>query len=73
MIINDVFPQLVRLDLEGKATTEDAAEFLSTQQPMDIPWIEPEDVSNAILWLCSDEARYVTGIALPIDGGALIQ
>jgi NAD(P)-dependent dehydrogenase (short-subunit alcohol dehydrogenase family) len=30
---------------------------------------EAIDVSNAIAWLVSDEARYVTGIALPIDAG----
>lgn len=73
MIINDVFPQLVRMDLEGKATVDDAADFLRPQQPMDIPWVEPEDISNAILWLCSDEARYVTGVTMPIDAGALLK
>lgn len=31
--------------------------------------IEPIDVSNALLWLCSEEARYVTGITLPVDAG----
>ncbi len=73
MIINDVFPNLLRMDLGGKATVEDSAEFLREQQPMDIPWIEAEDVSNAILWLCSDEARYVTGVTLPVDAGALLK
>ena len=32
-------------------------------------WIYPQDVSNAIAWLVSDEARFVTGITLPIDLG----
>jgi (+)-trans-carveol dehydrogenase len=36
-----------------------------------IPWVEPGDISNAVLWLASDEARYVTGITLPVDAGAL--
>jgi (+)-trans-carveol dehydrogenase len=36
-----------------------------------IPWVEPVDVSNAVLWLASDEARYVTGVTLPIDAGSL--
>ncbi|MGQ0624421.1 MAG: mycofactocin-coupled SDR family oxidoreductase [Sporichthyaceae bacterium] len=31
--------------------------------------IEPIDISNALLWLCSDEARYVTGVTLPVDAG----
>jgi NAD(P)-dependent dehydrogenase (short-subunit alcohol dehydrogenase family) len=32
--------------------------------------IDAEDVSNAVLWLLSDEARYLTGVALPVDAGA---
>ena len=35
--------------------------------------VEAVDVSNAILYLASDEARYVTGISLPIDAGAAIK
>ncbi|HEY2207254.1 MAG TPA: mycofactocin-coupled SDR family oxidoreductase [Pseudonocardia sp.] len=36
---------------------------------LDVLMIEPEDVSNAIAWLVSDEARYITGVALPVDAG----
>jgi (+)-trans-carveol dehydrogenase len=32
--------------------------------------VEPEDISNAVLFLASDESRYVTGISLPVDLGA---
>jgi (+)-trans-carveol dehydrogenase len=39
----------------------------------DVPWIEPEDVSAAVLWLCSDAARFVTGVALPIDAGNIVK
>jgi (+)-trans-carveol dehydrogenase len=38
-----------------------------------VPWVEPVDVSNAILFLVSDEARYITGVALPVDAGYLIK
>jgi NAD(P)-dependent dehydrogenase (short-subunit alcohol dehydrogenase family) len=38
-----------------------------------IPWVDPIDVSNALLWLASDEARYITGVTLPIDAGMLIK
>jgi NAD(P)-dependent dehydrogenase (short-subunit alcohol dehydrogenase family) len=31
--------------------------------------VEPIDISNAILWLVSDDARYVTGVTLPVDAG----
>lgn len=34
-----------------------------------LPWVEPVDISNAVLWLASDEARFVTGVALPVDAG----
>ena len=36
---------------------------------LDVQLIEAADVSNAIAWLVSDEARYVTGVALPVDAG----
>ena len=35
--------------------------------------IEPRDISEAYMWLSSDAARYVTGIALPVDAGATIK
>ncbi len=34
-----------------------------------IPMIQPEDVSDAVVWLVSDHAKYVTGVALPVDAG----
>lgn len=37
-----------------------------------MPWLEPRDISDALLWLVSDQARYVTGVALPVDAGANI-
>lgn len=72
MILNDVFPKLVRMDLEDPSY-DDAGEFLRTQQPMDVPWVTPRDISDALLWLCSDEARYVTGVTLPVDAGAMLK
>ncbi|EHI12148.1 mycofactocin-coupled SDR family oxidoreductase [Mycolicibacterium thermoresistibile] len=47
-------------------------ETVSTWQTMlPVPQVQPMDISNAILWLCSDEARYVTGVTLPVDAGAV--
>jgi NAD(P)-dependent dehydrogenase (short-subunit alcohol dehydrogenase family) len=38
-----------------------------------IPWVEPVDISNAILFLASDEARYVTGTELKVDAGLTVK
>jgi len=38
-----------------------------------VPWVEPEDVANALLFLASDEARYVTGVAFPVDAGMSVK
>ncbi len=72
MINNEVFPTLVRSDLEHP-TFADVGEFLQGMQALPIPYVEPGDISAAVLWLCSDEARYITGVTLPVDGGALIK
>jgi SDR family mycofactocin-dependent oxidoreductase len=37
--------------------------------PMPVDMLEPDDISGAVLWLASDDARYVTGVALPVDAG----
>jgi NAD(P)-dependent dehydrogenase (short-subunit alcohol dehydrogenase family) len=34
-----------------------------------VPWVQPEDISNAVAFLASPEARYVTGASLPVDAG----
>ena len=41
----------------------------SLMNPLPVQKIQPIDVSNAIAWLVSDEALYVTGITLPVDAG----
>jgi NAD(P)-dependent dehydrogenase (short-subunit alcohol dehydrogenase family) len=38
-----------------------------------VPWVEPIDISNAVLFFASDESRYVTGVSLPVDAGALLK
>jgi (+)-trans-carveol dehydrogenase len=38
-----------------------------------VPWIEPEVVSSAMLYLASDEAKFITGVALPVDAGMTSQ
>jgi len=52
---------------------EDVAPVLQSLNALPIPWVEPRDVANAVLFLASDEARYVTGVALPVDAGMTIK
>jgi SDR family mycofactocin-dependent oxidoreductase len=61
-----------RPDLEHP-TRADAEPVFGVQQAMKIPYIEPEDISNAVLWLASDEARYVTGVQLRVDAGGYLK
>lgn len=53
------------------ATLEEVTPAFRELNLLDAPWIEPQDTSNAMLWLASDEARYVTGVALPVDAGLM--
>ncbi|MFJ9388940.1 mycofactocin-coupled SDR family oxidoreductase [Nocardioides sp. NPDC101246] len=71
MIDHEAMYRLFRPDLESP-THEDFREACEAgMNLLPIPWLEPRDVSAAVAWLASDEARYVTGIALPIDAGAI--
>jgi SDR family mycofactocin-dependent oxidoreductase len=54
-------------------TRESAAPAFETINVLPVPWVEPVDISNAVLFLASDEARYITGVTLPVDAGALIK
>jgi (+)-trans-carveol dehydrogenase len=38
-----------------------------------IPWVEAEDISNAVLFLASDESRCITAVTLPIDAGQCLK
>ena len=56
----------------GAVMTE-MAQAIIYRPAMPMDHLEPSDVANASLWLCSDNARYVTGTMLPIDGGAMLR
>jgi (+)-trans-carveol dehydrogenase len=84
--VNSVHPTAVNTDMiqnaatyalfapdlpEAERTREALAPRFGALNALPIPWVEPVDISNAVLWLASDEARYVTGVTLPIDAGEL--
>jgi NAD(P)-dependent dehydrogenase (short-subunit alcohol dehydrogenase family) len=37
-----------------------------------VPWMDVDDITNAILFLASDEGRHITGVALPVDAGYMV-
>jgi SDR family mycofactocin-dependent oxidoreductase len=61
-----------RPDLENP-TLEDVIPAFTAFQAMPVPWVEPVDISNAVLFLVSDESRYVSGQQLRVDAGSLIK
>lgn len=70
MIMNDAMYRLFLPDSEAP-TREDFASASQGTNLLPIPWVESIDVSNAVLFLASDEARYITGATLPVDAGCL--
>jgi len=68
MIMNDEVFRMFRPDLEAPGR-DDIVEVSTNMNLIPVPWVEPRDVSNAVLFLASDEARYITGTALPVDAG----
>jgi SDR family mycofactocin-dependent oxidoreductase len=52
---------------------EKAAPIFESTNALPVPWVDPVDISNAILFLVSDEARYITGVTLPVDAGYTVK
>ena len=74
MIHNSATYELFAPDLPAaERTREVLAPRFQDLNALPIPWVEPADISNAVLFLASDEARYITGITLPIDAGQMIK
>ena len=60
MVVNDVMQEFLASDPSlGNAMAN----------ALPVPMIEPVDISNAIVFLVSDDGRYVTGVTLPVDAG----
>ncbi len=58
---------------DPESTREKAMPGFLSLNALPVPWLDPLDISNAVLFLASDEARYITGVALPVDAGAAVR
>ena len=72
MIHNKATYELFAPDLpEAGGTKEVLGERFQALNALPVPWVEARDISNAVLFLASDEARYITGVTLPVDAGSV--
>ncbi|TAK70180.1 MAG: NAD(P)-dependent oxidoreductase [Actinomycetota bacterium] len=72
LIHNTATYELFAPDLTNP-TRDQVGERFAALSALGVPWVEAEDVSNAVLFLASDESRYVTGIPIPVDAGVLVR
>jgi NAD(P)-dependent dehydrogenase (short-subunit alcohol dehydrogenase family) len=72
--VNAVCPGSARtqLNLQRVAGNPSIEKAMTDVSPMK-RFAEPEEIANAVVWLCSDEASFVNGHALAVDGGAIAQ
>jgi len=69
MVHNEALYRLMRPELDAP-TAEDVAGPMAALHVQPVPWLEPEEISAAVLFLCSDGARHITGTVIDVDAGA---
>ena len=72
LFMNEGTMKLFRPDLQNPGP-DDMAVVAQMMHVLPTGWVEPEDISNAVVFLASDEARYITGVTLPIDAGSCLK
>jgi SDR family mycofactocin-dependent oxidoreductase len=83
--VNSVDPTVVYTDMvtsqeymdnlvgHAGATEQEVRDHYLQWNVLPTPWVEPRDVAGAVLFLASDEARFITGLGLPLDAGAMLK
>ncbi|RBY85123.1 mycofactocin-coupled SDR family oxidoreductase [Blastococcus sp. TF02A-26] len=71
MLQNDMMYRMFRPDLENP-TRADAEPGFASMHKMPVTTLEADDISGAVLFLASDASRYVTGLQLKVEAGALL-
>ncbi|OMC11813.1 mycofactocin-coupled SDR family oxidoreductase [Mycobacterium sp. SP-6446] len=72
MLHNEGTFKMFRPDLENPGP-DDMAPICQMFHTLPIPWVDPVDISNAVLFFASDESRYITGVTLPVDAGSCLK
>lgn len=72
MIMHEGMFRLFRPELDAPGR-DDIVEVSKRLHTIPVPWVDSRDVSNAVLFLASDEARYITGVQLPVDAGGNVK
>ncbi|WP_024448647.1 mycofactocin-coupled SDR family oxidoreductase [Mycolicibacterium iranicum] len=72
LFMNEGTMKLFRPDLENPGP-DDLAVAAQFMHVLPIGWVEPVDISNAVLFLASDESRYVTGLPMTVDAGSMLK
>ena len=57
----------------SEVTRDEVSEIFQALNALPVRWVDPVDISNAVLFLVSDDARYITGVQLPVDAGSTIR
>jgi SDR family mycofactocin-dependent oxidoreductase len=75
--VNSVHPAGVDTPMINNEATRQWLGSIADKTPQEmgnalpVQVLQPEDIANAVAWLVSDEARYVTGVTLPVDAGSV--
>jgi SDR family mycofactocin-dependent oxidoreductase len=72
LFMNEGTKKLFRPDLENPGV-DDLAVAAQFMHVLPVGWVEPVDVSNAVLFLASDESRYITGLPVTVDAGSMLK
>lgn len=72
LFMNEGTMKLFRPDLENPGP-DDMLVVAQLMHVLPVGWVEPVDISNAVLFLASDESRYVTGLPMTVDAGSMLK
>ncbi|HEV7752723.1 MAG TPA: mycofactocin-coupled SDR family oxidoreductase [Baekduia sp.] len=71
MLMNQGTYNMFRPDLDRDATKDEFGEASQMGMLIPVPWVQSSDITDAVLFLASDESKFVTALALPVDAGAV--